>query len=44
MIKSIGEEDSLVGMLPGDYLDGQTGSMTDSIGRGWNTPGNDGRM
>jgi len=44
MIKSIGEEDSLVSTLPGDYLDGQIGSMTGSIGRGWNATGNNGRM
>jgi len=34
MIKTIGEEGSLDGMPPRDYLDGQMGSMISSTGRG----------
>jgi len=44
MKRGTGEEDSLVGMPPGGYLDGQMGSMIDSIGRGWSTIGSAGRM
>jgi len=34
MTKTIGEEDSLDSTPPGDYLDGQMGSIISSTGRG----------
>jgi len=44
MIKSTGEEDSLVSMLPGGYLDGQMESTVDSTGKGWGTTGSGRRV
>jgi len=34
-IKIIGGENSLNGILPGNYLDGQMESMTENIGKRW---------
>jgi len=36
-------EDSLDNTLPGDYMDGQMESTTNSTGRGWKEIGDDGR-
>ena len=36
-------EDSLDSTLPGDYMDGQMESMTNSTGRGWKEIGDGGR-
>jgi len=44
MTRIIGEEGSLDGTPPGDYLDGQMGSMINSTGRGWKETGGDGSM
>ena len=44
MTRITGEEDSLDGTLPEDYLDGQTGSMIGSTGRGWKGTRGDGSM
>ena len=42
MTENTVEEDSLDGIPPGDYMDGQMESMTNSTGRGWKEIG-DGR-
>ena len=42
--KTIGGEDSLGGMPPGDYLDGQMESMINNIGRDWRGTGSGGKM
>ena len=44
MIKSTGEEGSLVGTPPGDYLDGQTESIIDSTGKDWSAIRSTGKM
>jgi len=44
MTKTTGEEDSLDGTLPGDYLDGQMESTIGSTGRGWKEIGGNGSM
>ena len=44
MTRITGEEDSLDGTPPGDYLDGRMESMIANTGKGWKGIGEGGRI